>query len=118
VKLTPGKGAEDLTCDIKELIDMLVKNERIVAFVKGTRTQPQCGFSYQMLTTLNALKAEYEVVNVLDEVHNPGLREAIKEYSAWPTIPQLYIGGEFVGGADIVQDMAGNGELAKLIRNI
>lgn len=118
IRLTSGKGAEDLTCDIKDLVDMVVKNERIVAFVKGTRTQPQCGFSYQMLQTLNTMKAEYEVVNVLDETFNPGLREAIKEYSAWPTIPQLYIEGEFVGGADIVNEMFGNGELAKLVRGI
>ena len=61
----------------------------MVAFVKGTRTQPQCGFSYKVLSTLNELGADYEVLNVLDEVHNPGLREAIKEYSQWPTIPQV-----------------------------
>ena len=62
---------------------------QVVAFVKGTRTQPQCGFSYKVLSTLNELGADYEVLNVLDEVHNPGLREAIKEYSQWPTIPQV-----------------------------
>lgn len=84
--------------------------------MQGTRTQPQCGFSFQMLTTLNDMKADYQVVNVLDELYNPGLRDAIKEYSAWPTIPQLYIEGEFVGGSDIVQEMAGNGELAALIK--
>lgn len=115
IKLTPGKGAQDVTASVPELIDMVVKNERIVAFVKGTRTQPQCGFSHQMLETLNAMKADYQVVNVLDELYNPGLREGIKEYSAWPTIPQLYISGEFVGGSDIVQEMAGSGELAKLV---
>jgi Grx4 family monothiol glutaredoxin len=115
IKLTPGKGIQDLKCDIKDLIAMVVKNEKTVVFIKGTRTQPQCGFSYQMLTTLNTLKTEYEVVNVLDEQYNPGLRDAIKEFSAWPTIPQLYIKGEFVGGADIVQEMAANGELAELL---
>ena len=55
------------------------------------------------------MKADYQVVNVLDEQYNPGLREGIKEYSAWPTIPQLYVAGEFVGGSDIVQEMAGLG---------
>ena len=65
IKLTAGKGADDVTVSIQELIDMVVKNERIVAFVKGTRTQPQCGFSYQMMETLNAMKADYQVVNVL-----------------------------------------------------
>lgn len=118
IKLTSGKGVDDLTCDIKDLIAMVVKNEKIVVFIKGTRTQPQCGFSHAMLETLNAMRASYQVVNVLDEVYNPGLRESIKEFSAWPTIPQLYIGGEFVGGSDIVQEMAGNGELAKQIRSV
>jgi Grx4 family monothiol glutaredoxin len=115
IKLTAGKGADDVTVSITELVDMVVKNERIVAFVKGTRTQPQCGFSHQLLETLNSMKAEYQVVNVLDEVYNPGLREGIKEYSAWPTIPQLYINGDFVGGSDIVQEMAASGELAKIV---
>lgn len=65
---------------------------QVVAFIKGTRTQPQCGFSHKMLTLLNTLKADYEVVNVLDDVHNPGLRDAIKNYSQWPTIPQVCVG--------------------------
>ena len=59
---------------------------------------------------------QYDVVNVLDDFHNPGLRDAIKTYSAWPTIPQLYVGGEFVGGADIVEQMRDSGELAPLLR--
>lgn len=67
----------------------MVKGNRLVAFVKGTRQQPQCGFSYKMMSMLNDCKADYEVVNVLDEIHNPGLREAIKQYSQWPTIPQV-----------------------------
>ena len=62
---------------------------QIVAFIKGTRTQPQCGFSYKVLTMLNEARVNYEVVNVLDEQFNPGLREAIKTYSQWPTIPQV-----------------------------
>ena len=64
---------------------------------------------------LNESRVDYDVVNVLDEEHNPGLREAIKEFSQWPTIPQLYIGGEFVGGADIVQEMALSGELQTML---
>jgi Grx4 family monothiol glutaredoxin len=111
-----GKGIEDLTCDLKDLISMVVRNERVVAFIKGTRTQPQCGFSHQMLTLLNSSNVEYQVCNVLDEVYNPGLRDAIKEFSQWPTIPQLYVQGEFVGGSDIVNEMAENGELAKLLQ--
>lgn len=116
IKLTPGKGVEDLTCDIKDLIAAVVKAEKVVAFIKGTRTEPQCGFSYTMLTTLNSMNADFQVVNVLDEQYNPGLREAIKEFSQWPTIPQLYVNGEFVGGGDIVQQMATDGELSKLLK--
>ena len=67
---------------------MIVCCMQIVAFIKGTRTQPQCGFSYKVLTLLNEARVNYEVVNVLDEQFNPGVREAIKTYSQWPTIPQ------------------------------
>ena len=115
IKLTAGKGIEDVTVKMTELIGMVVKSEKVVAFIKGTRTEPQCGCSYQMLSTLNSMNVEYQVVNVLDEVYNPGLRETIKEFSQWPTIPQLYVNGEFVGGGDIVQQMAEDGELAKLL---
>lgn len=88
---------------------------QVVAFIKGTRSQPQCGFSHKLLTILNDSRADYEVVNVLDDFHNPGLREAIKTYSQWPTIPQLYVAGEFVGGSDIVEQMQASGELAQLL---
>ena len=64
-------------------------NSQVVAFIKGTRTAPQCGFSYKVLTMLNEARSDYEVVNVLDEQFNPGVREAIKSYSQWPTIPQV-----------------------------
>ena len=90
---------------------------QVVAFIKGTRTQPQCGFSFKMLQLLNENKADFEVVNVLDDVYNPGLREAIKTYSQWPTIPQLYIKGEFVGGADIVEKMNVAGELQQMLQS-
>lgn len=117
IKLTPGKGLDDLTCSIEDLIDQVVKTNKCVAFVKGTRYEPACGFSYKVLSMLTEVNGtEFEVVNVLDEVYNPGLREAIKTYSQWPTIPQVYIDGEFVGGADIVEEMHGNGELAGLLK--
>ena len=61
----------------------------MVAFIKGTRTEPACGFTFKVLTMLNEVGAEYEVVNVLDETYNPGVRDAIKQYSQWPTIPQV-----------------------------
>ncbi|KAF8058886.1 GRXS16 [Scenedesmus sp. PABB004] len=110
IKLTAGKA---INVPIETLIDQVVKSNKVVAFVKGTRSAPQCGFSHKMMTLLNDARADYEVVNVLDDFHNPGLREAIKSYSQWPTIPQLYVGGEFVGGSDIVEAMAASGELAE-----
>lgn len=114
IRLTAGKAITGIT--IEQLVDRVVKDNKVVAFVKGSRTQPQCGFSFKMMTLLNEARADYEVVNVLDEVHNPGLREAIKTYSQWPTIPQLYINGEFVGGADICEQMAASGELQTMLK--
>lgn len=117
IKLTPGKGLDDLTCSITDLIDQVVKTNRVVAFVKGTRYEPACGFSYKVLTTLTEISGQdFEVVNVLDEVYNPGLRDAIKDYSQWPTIPQVYVEGEFIGGADIIEEMHSAGELAELLK--
>ncbi|KAK9815477.1 hypothetical protein WJX72_004365 [[Myrmecia] bisecta] len=115
IKLTPGKGIQDLTCSVSDLIDQVVKGNKVVAFVKGTRTEPQCGFSHKVLTLLNENRADYEVVNVLDDQYNPGLRDELKTYSQWPTIPQLYVDGEFVGGADIVEQMHVSGELRTLL---
>lgn len=114
IRLTNGKA---INVPIEKILDMVVKDSKIVAFIKGTRQQPQCGFSHKMLTLLNQSKADFEVVNVLDEVHNPGLRDAIKNYSQWPTIPQLYIKGEFVGGADIAETMFNSGDLQTAVRS-
>ena len=116
VKLTPGKGANDLLVPIEKLVDSLVKTKKVVAFIKGTRTQPECGFSHQVLALLNQTSVDYETVNVLDEHHNPGLREAIKVYSDWPTIPQVYVNGEFIGGADIITEMSEKGELKSALQ--
>jgi len=116
IKLTPGKGIEDLNCTITDLIEQVVKSNKVVAFVKGTRSQPQCGFSYKVLSMLNEVGADYEVLNVLDEQYNPGLREAIKTYSQWPTIPQLYVDSELVGGCDILEEMHNKGELKELLK--
>ncbi|KAL3138746.1 hypothetical protein ABBQ32_005591 [Trebouxia sp. C0010 RCD-2024] len=116
LKLTPGKGLQDLTCSLEELLDTVVKTNKVVAFIKGTRSQPQCGFSFKVLTMLNEARADYEVVDVLDEQYNPGVREAIKTYSQWPTIPQLYVNGEFLGGADIVEEMNEKGELKQALQ--
>ncbi|CAI7910210.1 unnamed protein product [Closterium sp. NIES-54] len=109
--------AEDLPemCGAVKLIEKLVKENRVVAFIKGTRTSPQCGFSHRVLTLLNEARVDYETLNVLDEDHNPGIREGIKEYSQWPTIPQVFVNGEFIGGADILEEMAQSGELKEAL---
>jgi len=115
LRLTPGKGLDRVTCSVEELIQNAVDSHEVVVFIKGTRTDPACGFSFKVLSLLNACKVDYEVVNVFDEVYNPGLREAIKSFSEWPTIPQLYVRGEFVGGADILVEMHDKGELQELL---
>jgi monothiol glutaredoxin len=91
-------------------IDDLVKSERVVLFMKGSRSFPQCGFSASVVQILNSLLPEYKTVNVLAD---PTVRQGIKDYSSWPTIPQLYVDGEFVGGCDIVREMFASGELQK-----
>ena len=96
----------------RQRITDIVNGNKVVLFMKGTRHFPQCGFSGAVVQVLNANKATYETVNVLAD---PTIREGIKEFASWPTIPQLYIGGEFVGGADIVRELHSKGELAALI---
>jgi monothiol glutaredoxin len=93
-------------------IDDLIKKHKVVLFMKGSRSFPQCGFSATVATILNGYVRKYETVNVLA---SPAIRDGIKEYSSWPTIPQLYIDGKFVGGCDIVKEMHQTGELAKVL---
>lgn len=90
----------------------LVKQNKVVLFMKGTRAAPACGFSAAVVQILDDLVPTYETVNVLAD---PEVRDGIKEFSSWPTIPQLYVGGEFIGGSDIVREMAESGELAKAV---
>lgn len=90
----------------------LVVNNKIVLFMKGTPEMPQCGFSATVVNILNALGVNFVGINILEDEE---LRQAIKEYSDWPTIPQLYIDAEFVGGCDIAKEMYENGELRKLL---
>lgn len=117
IKLTPGKGIQDLTCSIEELVDQVVKTNKVVIFLKGTRTEPACGFSYKALTILREVAGQdFEVVNVLDEVYNPGVRDAVKQYTQWPTIPQIFVNGEFIGGSDILEQMHSNGELKQMLQ--
>jgi monothiol glutaredoxin len=91
-------------------IDDLVKSERVVLFMKGSRSFPQCGFSASVVQILNSLLPEYKTVNVLADAN---IRQGVKDYSSWPTIPQLYVDGEFVGGCDIIKEMFASGELQK-----
>jgi monothiol glutaredoxin len=90
----------------------IVKGNDIVLFMKGTALFPQCGFSSRAIAILDRLGAKYETVDVLQD---PEIRQGIKAYSDWPTIPQLYVKGEFVGGSDIMMEMFESGELKELI---
>jgi monothiol glutaredoxin len=93
----------------RSAIDELLADNRVVLFMKGSRQQPQCGFSAKTVTALDMLLPEYVTIDVLQY---PQVREGIKEYGNWPTIPQLYVAGELLGGSDIVQEMLQSGELA------
>lgn len=93
---------------LKQKLDQIVASDAVVLFMKGTKSFPQCGFSASVVTMLNTLIPKYTTVNVLSD---PDIRNGMKEYSDWPTFPQLFIRGEFVGGADIVRQMFEAGEL-------
>ncbi|MCP4818093.1 MAG: Grx4 family monothiol glutaredoxin [Shimia sp.] len=94
--------------DVKDQIDETVKASDVVLFMKGTKDMPQCGFSSRVAGVLNYMCVDYTDVNVLAD---EGVRQGIKDYSDWPTIPQLYIKGEFVGGCDIITEMVLSSEL-------
>ena len=97
--------------DVQTAIDEAVKTNDVVLFMKGTPTFPQCGFSSVVVQILDVIGADYVATNVLDD---QDVREGIKAYSDWPTIPQLYVKGEFVGGCDIIREMYESGELRDL----
>ena len=101
-----------MTPELKARIDQLVKDNKILVFMKGAKLMPQCGFSNNVVQILNTLGVSYETVDVLADEE---IRQGIKEYSSWPTIPQVYINGEFIGGADIVYEMYQKGELQQMI---
>ena len=100
--------------NIKELILKHIDNNEVCLFMKGTPDAPQCGFSMAVSNMLKVLEVNFKGVNVLEDQN---MREGIKVYSDWPTIPQLYIKKEFVGGCDIVKEMYANGELKKILED-
>ena len=100
--------------NINEQIKSLINENDICLFMKGTPDVPQCGFSLAVANMLKHLNVKFKGINVLE---NDEMRQAIKQYSDWPTIPQLYIKGEFVGGCDIAKEMFEKGELKELLKN-
>lgn len=100
--------------DVKKTIQDTIDTNRVVLFMKGTKNFPQCGFSARAVEILKTCGADFKDVNVLTD---PAIRQGIKEFSQWPTIPQVYVGGKFVGGSDILAEMFQSGELKKLLDN-
>ncbi|EKQ68242.1 monothiol glutaredoxin, Grx4 family [Leptolyngbyaceae cyanobacterium JSC-12] len=101
-----------MTPDTQARIDELIQSNKIMVFMKGNKLMPQCGFSNNVVQILNVLGVPYETVDVLAD---PEIRQGIKEYSNWPTIPQVYINGEFIGGSDIMIELYQKGELQQMV---
>lgn len=93
----------------------VVKDNKIILFMKGNKEFPQCGFSNTAVQVLNTCNAKFETINVLE---NDNIRQGVKAYSKWPTIPQLYIDGEFIGGTDIMIEMFQSGEMVELVERV
>ncbi len=101
--------------DINQTLEQIskdIENHKVMVYMKGDRNAPQCGFSGKVVHILNTLGVPFESRNVLAD---PVLRDAIKQFSDWPTVPQLYVNGEFIGGCDIVSELYENGELQALL---
>jgi monothiol glutaredoxin len=101
-----------MTQDAQARIDNLVKSNKILVFMKGSKLMPMCGFSNNVVQILNSLGIPFETVDVLED---PEIRQGIKDYSNWPTIPQVYINGEFIGGSDIMIELYQKGELQQMV---
>jgi monothiol glutaredoxin len=101
-----------MTPELKERIDNLVNQNKIFVFMKGTKLMPMCGFSNNVVQILNTLGVPFETLNVLED---QDVRQGIKDYSSWPTIPQVYINGEFVGGSDVLIELYQKGELQQMV---
>ena len=101
-----------MTTPATEKIGKLIELNKIMVFMKGNKLMPQCGFSNQVVQILNILGVPYETVDVLED---GDIRQGVKEYSNWPTIPQVYINGEFVGGSDVMTELYQKGELQQMV---
>jgi monothiol glutaredoxin len=101
-----------MTPEIKDKIDNLVTQNKIMVFMKGNKLMPQCGFSNNVVQILNTLGVPFETLDILDD---PEIRQGIKEYSNWPTIPQVYVNGQFVGGSDVLIELYNKGELQEIV---
>ena len=101
-----------MTPELKAKIDSLVQDNKIFVFMKGNKLMPQCGFSNNVVQILNALGIPFETLDVLED---PEIRQGIKDYNNWPTIPQIFIKGEFMGGCDIMREMFETGELKTVL---
>ena len=101
--------------DVQQRIDQLIKSHDIVLFMKGTASFPMCGFSGRAVQILKACGVDPKQVVTVNVLDDPEIRQGIKEYSNWPTLPQLYIRGEFIGGSDIMMEMYESGELQQLL---
>src|ERR1041384_6688100 len=100
--------------DVMDDIAREIRNNKVVVYMKGTPAFPMCGFSAATVQVLREIGVPFKAIDVLAE---PDIRDAIKSYSNWPTIPQVYVGGKFIGGCDIVREMHARGELAPLLRS-
>ncbi|KMT07809.1 hypothetical protein BVRB_6g146220 [Beta vulgaris subsp. vulgaris] len=109
---SPFRCFSALSPQLKTTIDKVVTSDKVVLFMKGTRDFPQCGFSNTVVQILKSLNVPFETINILE---NELLRQGLKEYSSWPTFPQLYIDGEFFGGCDIIVDALKSGELQETL---
>jgi monothiol glutaredoxin len=101
-----------MTPELKERIDNLLQENKVLVFMKGNKLMPQCGFSNNVVQILNTLGVPYQTVDVLADAD---IRQGIKEYSNWPTIPQVYVNGQFVGGSDIMIELYQKGELQQMV---
>ena len=101
--------------DTQQRIDSLVKSNEILLFMKGNASFPQCGFSGRAIQILKAIGVDTKTIKTVNVLEDEEIRQGIKEYSNWPTIPQLYVKGEFIGGSDIMMEMYESGELAQAV---